>query len=165
MVITEAGQRKSDRIQSLVYLSAFLLPPGKTPRDVMRMDGESILEACLEIDVEKRVSAIRTDCAKSVFYGDCSDDDAEWAISQLQPEPLIPPNPSTSAAGNGYPNTIRRYYIECLHDRALGPLVQRWMYTESPCDGVYSLPTSHSPFLSAPAALTEHLLDIAEKDG
>ena len=163
MIITEAYRRSSERIKGLVYLSAFLLPLGKTPRDVMKMDSESLLSGCIQIDTTKGVSAVRRECAKSVFYGDCSEQDADWAISQLQPEPLIPPGPVADDAGN-YESVgpIRRFYIECLQDKALGPRVQRWMYTESPCDAVYFLPTSHSPFLSAPVALTQHLLDIDE---
>ena len=74
MIIAEAARQKRDRIKSLVYLSAFLLPPGKTPRDVMKIDSESILQKCLEIDLERRVSIVKPQCAKSVFYGDCSDE-------------------------------------------------------------------------------------------
>jgi pimeloyl-ACP methyl ester carboxylesterase len=161
MIITETAQRKSERIQSLVYVSAFLLPVGKTPRDVMRMDTESILYSSLDIDLKKGISLVRTDCAKSVFYGDCSEADAEWAINQLQPEPLIAPGQPMADMVNPQPTGIPRYYIECLQDRALGPQMQRWMYQQSPCDGVYSLLTSHSPFLSAPDALTQYLLAIA----
>ena len=98
MILTEVAHRISERIKSLVYLSAFLLPPGKTPRDVMTMDTESILQACLEIDLERRVSIVKTECAKSVFYADCSENDAQWAIDRLQPEPLIPPGPLAANA-------------------------------------------------------------------
>src|SRR5205807_583403 len=34
MIITEVSRQLSERIKGLVYLSAFLLPLGKTPRDV-----------------------------------------------------------------------------------------------------------------------------------
>jgi pimeloyl-ACP methyl ester carboxylesterase len=159
MILTEVAQRRSARIKSLVYLSAFLLPSGKTPRDVMTMDTESVLRSCLEIDLERGVSLVRPECAKTVFYADCSEDDAQWAISRLQPEPLIPPGPSIVNAGDSGSRTAK-FYIECLQDKALGPRMQRWMYTESQCDGVYSLPTSHSPFLSAPTALVQCLLEI-----
>lgn len=161
MIMTEASRQSSERIKGLVYLTAFLLPLGKTPGDVMKMDNESLLSGCLQIDTTKGVSVVRKGCAKSLFYEDCSEQDAEWAISQLQPEPLIPLG-SVAADAGPYKSLDRipRFYIECLQDKALGPRVQRWMYTESPCDAVYSLSTSHSPFLSAPEALTRHLLDI-----
>jgi hypothetical protein len=35
------------------------------------------------------------------------------------------------------------------------------MYTETPCDKVYSLPTSHSPFFSKPDELCEILMETA----
>ena len=151
VIITEAYRKSSERIKGLVYLSAFLLPFGKTPRDVMKMDSESLLPGCLEIDTFRGVSVVREECAKSVFYGDCSEEDTAWALGQLQPEPLIPPGPVTADTGiDESADRIPRFYIECLQDKALSPRVQRLMYTESRCDAVYSLPTSHSPFLSAP---------------
>jgi pimeloyl-ACP methyl ester carboxylesterase len=164
MIIDEVARRRSDNVQSLVFLSAFLLPLGKTPRDVMAMDEESILRDSLEIDVARGVSSVKKEFARSVFYEDCSDEDAEWAIRQLQPEPLIPPGLSTSnTLPNPSPSGVSRFYIECLRDRALGPRTQKWMYTETPCDTVYSLNTSHSPFLSAPVALSEYLMEIADR--
>ncbi|MEO8130237.1 MAG: alpha/beta fold hydrolase [Bryobacteraceae bacterium] len=164
MIITEASRQMGDRIKGLVYLSAFLLSPGKTPREAMKMDSESMLPGCIEINSTKGVSLIKTQCARSVFYEDCSEEDAAWAISQLQPEPLIPAGTASTGIGiDDAPVRVPRFYIECLKDKALGPRCQRWMYTESPCDGVYSLCTSHSPFLSAPEALTGHLLDIVKR--
>ncbi len=165
MIITEAGRRRSDRVSAMVYLSAFLLPPGRTPRDVMKMDSQSLLPGSLEIDNERGLSHVRKECAKRVFYDDCSDRDAAWAISQLQPEPLVRQGSAVSDPGSDEPPSVDtpRFFIECLQDKALSPDVQRWMYTESTCDAVYSMATSHSPFLSAPEALARHLLDIDQR--
>jgi pimeloyl-ACP methyl ester carboxylesterase len=161
MIITEAARLRSGRVRSLVYLSAFLLPAGTTPRDVISMDDESILRASLEIDLSRGVSSVKPECARSVFYGDCSQEDAGWAISQLQPEPIVQTDPTASVAVETLLPRIPRFFIECRQDKALGPRTQRWMYTQSPCDAVYSLDTSHSPFLSAPEALTDYLVEIA----
>ena len=161
MIITEVHRRLPKRIKALVYLAAFLLPPNKTPRDVLSMDAESLLPACLEIDRSRAVSLVRRECARNVFYGDCSERDAAWAISRLQPEPLIPQGVATDGVFGNSGNRPPRSYIECPQDKALGPSMQRWMYTESSCAGVYSLPTSHSPFLSAPHALTQNDFDHA----
>lgn len=163
MIISEAANLRPNRVRALVYLSAFLLPPGKSPRDAMQADQESILQSCLIVDREKGVSVVRPERAKEVFYADCSDEVAAWAISRLQPEPLIPPGvssaePSPSRQKQG--SEIPKVYIECLQDRALGPATQKKMYSEIPCQKIYSLPTSHSPFLSAPGQLVACLLDV-----
>jgi pimeloyl-ACP methyl ester carboxylesterase len=162
MIISEAARQRSNCISGLVFLSAFLLPPGKTPRTVIEMDNESMLPRAIEIDVEKGVSSIKAECARMLFYEDCSVSDAEWAMSRLQPEPLIPPGLSFDSQDVGESGPfIPRFYIECLQDRALSPRTQQWMYAESACDAVYSLNTSHSPFLSAPEALSRYLIEIA----
>ena len=128
----------------------------------MEMDGESVLRSCLDIDRARGVSLVKAECARSVFYEDCTMEDAEWATSRLQPEPLIPLGaPASSSAEEEGLAAVPRFYIECLNDKALGPRTQKWMYTEAACEGVYSLSTSHSPFLSAPAALTQYLEEIA----
>lgn len=163
MIISEAARQRSNRISGLVFLSAFLLPPGKTPRVVIEMDNESMLRRAIEINVEKGVSSIKAECARMLFFEDCSVSDAEWAMSRLQPEPLIPPGLSSDSHGVGESGPIiPRFYIECLQDKALSPRAQQWMYAESACEAVYSLNTSHSPFLSAPEALSRYLIEIAD---
>ena len=163
MIISEAAHERPERVKVLVYVSAFLLPRGKSPREVMQEDGESILLSCLIVDREKGVSIVRSERAREVFYSDCSDEDAAWAISRLQPEPIIAPAASQGVTLATLPDRtteIPKVYIECLQDRALGPATQQKMYSKSSCQKVYSLPTSHSPFLSAPNELVRCLLDI-----
>ncbi len=163
MIISEAANERPHRVRVLVYLSAFLLPPGKSPRDAMHADTESILQSCLIVDGGKGVSTVRPERAKEVFYSDCADEDAAWAISRLQPEPLIPPRVpvvDSRPIRKTRESETPKVYIECLRDRALGPAMQKKMYSEIPCQRVYSLPTSHSPFLSAPRQLVSCLLEI-----
>ena len=158
-IITEVAKLFPRKIKTLIYLSAFLLPVGLTPPEIMLGDSASLLPACLQVDVKKEFVSVKRECAKEVFYADCTDEDAEWAINQLIPEPIVFP------ASSGQPEIIRnieqipRVYIECLQDKALSPRMQKKMYTAVSCRAVYSLPTSHSPFISAPEKLVEHLLD------
>lgn len=164
MIISDVARHRPERIAALVYLSAFLLPPGVAPPAIMRDDTESQLPASLIVDHERKVVTVKQECAKQVFYADCTDDVAEWATGLLTPEPLVPSDVvdiATPVANDALAAVIPRFYIECLQDRALGPATQRRMYTAMPCRQVYSLSTSHSPFLSAPDLLAASLLDIA----
>lgn len=165
MLITEAARRRPEKVKTLIYLSAFLLPPGVTPRVIAQEDDESLLQASLTIDEERRVSIVRQEAARELFYADCSDEDAAWATSLLVPEALMSgakreatPQVITAEADI---EQISRVYIECLQDRALGPDMQKKMYTEMPCRKVYTLPTGHSPFISRPEQLAVCLLEEA----
>jgi pimeloyl-ACP methyl ester carboxylesterase len=161
MLISAVAGERAGRLRALVYLAAFLLPPGVTPPAVMRDDHESILMDSITIDRERGVSVVKPECARPVFYADCSEELASWATARLCPEPLFPPG-LTAPFAEGLPNiTPPRFYITCEKDRALGPAAQQRMYEALPCQGVYSLPAGHSPFLSMPERLAECLLDVA----
>ena len=54
-----------------------------------------------------------------------------------------------------------RAYIECTDDNALPLKMQRKMQAALPCDPVITMDSDHSPFLSAPADLTAHLIALA----
>jgi len=159
MIISAAAAERPEQVRTLVYLAAFLLPAGAVPPQVMRDDDESLLPAALVVDEAAGTVRVGPARAREVFYHDCGDADAAWALPRLQPEP-IPPR-DAAAASPAAPAGVPRVYIETLQDRALGPATQRRMYTTLPCERVFSLPTSHSPFISAPAALADCLLALA----
>ena len=167
MLITALADQRSEKVKTLVYLSAFLLPPGVTPRDLAKEDNESILSSSLLRDEQRRVVTVKPEAARAVFYADCTNEDATWATRLLVPEPMRTPvlqekSPQSPTSIKTERDTIPRFYIECLQDKALGPATQKKMYTALPCRKVYSLPTSHSPFLSAPEQLAACLLDVAD---
>ena len=56
---------------------------------------------------------------------------------------------------------IPKAYIVCEEDRAIPPAFQYQMAAVLPDAQCFSLPTSHSPFFSAPKALAQQLSDIA----
>lgn len=160
MVISAVAAQRPARVAVLVYLAAFLLPPGVAPPAAMRDDAQSLLAASLVVDRERGVSTVPPERARAVFYGDCTDADAAWAIARLQPEPLVPAA-GTEQSSETAPPATPRVYIETLHDKALGPATQRKMVAALPCAQVYTLAADHSPFLSAPGELAGCLLDIA----
>ena len=55
---------------------------------------------------------------------------------------------------------VPRVYIETLQDKGVTPALQKKMYTALPCQRVITMDTDHSPFMSAPQELADHLLSI-----
>jgi hypothetical protein len=79
----------------------------------------------------------------------------------LTPEPNAPVETPFQLSDANF-GRIPRVYIETLQDQGVTPALQKKMYTATPCQQVLSLNTSHSPFLSAPQSLVEHLLTAAD---
>jgi pimeloyl-ACP methyl ester carboxylesterase len=159
IVISEAAERRPEEIRLLVYLTAFLLPSGRSLLDVGQTDEETLVLPNVDVDEEKGIITIRKDAAKDIFYGDCSEEDARKTIERLIPQPLAPCVTPVSVSEANF-GRVRRTYIECLRDRSIGPTTQRRMYTELPCEKVVSMDTSHSPFLSVPEELVRHLISL-----
>jgi pimeloyl-ACP methyl ester carboxylesterase len=156
VVISEAAELVPERISRLVYVSAYLLPAGRTMAAEARADSGSLVAPNMVPSASGVTCALRADVVREAFYGRCTDADAAWAMAQLRPEPLKPlvTSPRVSSAGFG---RVPRAYIECTADRAVTLASQRKMQSGLPCDPVFTLDADHSPFLSAPAALADVL--------
>lgn len=156
VVISETAELVPERISRLVYLSAYLLPAGRTMAAEARADAGSLIAPNMVPADSGVTCGLRAEVVREAFYGRCTDADAAWAMAQLRPEPLRPlvTSPRVTSAGFG---RVPRAYIECTADRAVTLASQRRMQAALPCDPVFTLDTDHSPFISAPAALAEIL--------
>jgi pimeloyl-ACP methyl ester carboxylesterase len=159
IMISQAAEYRPAKIGKLVYLAAYLIPNGKTQREYSVLDTEGWLKPYVTQYPETNSHTLQPAIYKEGLYHDCDDNITELAKVLLGHEPVesgITPLQLTEENFGSVP----RVYIECTEDRAVTPFIQRKMYTEMPCEKVYSLATSHSPFFSKPKELVEILLDV-----
>ena len=159
IAITQAAEVMPQKVKTLVYLTAFLLPSGRTLLEEAQADIGSAVLPNLVFASDQSSATVKSDAIGDVFYADCSPSD--WALAQalLVPQaaaPFATPIRSTSERWGSVP----RVYIECTADHAISLATQRSMQARLPCKRVLTMSTSHSPFLSAPEALAEHLLSL-----
>ncbi|MEQ8484628.1 MAG: alpha/beta fold hydrolase [Pseudomonadales bacterium] len=160
VVITEAAERFPDQVAALVYLTAIVLDNGESmmdnpikasPREFMSgfqpsADGVSITYA--------------RDKLKDVFYADCDAADVALAEACLVPQPAAVMRTPITCTPERWGRT-RRAYITCADDRALTLEGQRGMLERIGFEQVVAMAGSHSPFFAQPAALAEHLENLA----
>lgn len=162
-VISQVAEARPARIDALVYLAAFLLPSGKSVRDVAPEDTESILWENVEYDETLGGIVIEQDKLQNIFYHDCADEDVEWASRLVQAQPAAPGATPIEVTEHDF-GSVKRTYIECLKDRVITPMVQKSMYTSLPCESVVSMGTGHFPQFSAPEALARNLDALTRGD-
>jgi pimeloyl-ACP methyl ester carboxylesterase len=156
--ITVAADQSPHMIDKLIYLCAHVPQRGKSIADMrMLADTQPLAEAMIVSDDGKTIT-INPSLAHEKFYHDVDRSMSDWAIDHLCPQPIAPQ--TTPYAGSDRKHD--RHYIRCLQDRAIPPAYQTALTAEWPEDTVSEMPTSHSPFLSAPAALAAELIRIAE---
>jgi pimeloyl-ACP methyl ester carboxylesterase len=159
IMISQAAEYRPHKIEKLVYLAAYLIPNGKTQREYSLQDTEGVLKPYVRFDEELQATTLDSDIYKEGLYHDCDEDIIQLAKLLLSHEPIESGITPLELSNENY-GSIPRYYIECTEDRAVTPFIQRKMYTETVCEKVFSLPTSHSPFFSKPVELSNILLEI-----
>ncbi len=163
VAITQTAEENAGKIAALVYLSAYLPENGKSLFDYSQ-DPESKLGPNIKLDQEHGVGTITLETMQAAFFNDTPADLATAALKRLRPEPLQPFVTPVSTTAEHF-GSLPRYYITTLHDRAVGPALQKAMYTAQPVEHVYTLETDHSSYFSQTNQLATALLAIRDSAG
>jgi pimeloyl-ACP methyl ester carboxylesterase len=87
-IITEVAEKLADKVARLVYLAAFVVPPGKTTLELSRDDSESLLGPRIIFAPDRRTVTVDPADLRDCFYGQCPDEDVALARALLVPEGL-----------------------------------------------------------------------------
>jgi pimeloyl-ACP methyl ester carboxylesterase len=160
MVITQVAEERPEKIQTLVYLTAFLPQNGESLLQIARTNSDSLLTPNLVVNEEQGYLTFKEGASlKEIFYDDCSDEDVARARSLLVLQAIAPMATPVRISAEQF-GRVPRVYIECLRDRTITPCIQKMMYTAMPCQTILSMETSHSPFFSSPQELVRHLTSL-----
>ena len=162
MAITQAAEEVPDRIATLVYLSAFLPQDGESMRELAERFVDPVLAASMQVDASAGTVVIPEEVLRDAAFGECDDPDFVFACSRLVPESLAASGASVQITPERA-GRVPRVYIECLRDRLIPIDAQRAMQAVG-CARVLTIDTDHSPMLSRPRDLADHLLSLALHD-
>jgi len=152
-VITDAGVH--DRVERLVYLTAFALDVGESVmvNDLKGGDGTTLSDA---LEFEDDLASVQPGRAADLFYQDCAPDVAAAAVARLRPMSV--------PALAGIPRAIAwrskpADFIVCTEDRVL-PVALQQSNAERLGGETRELAAGHSAFLSRPDALAALLIEL-----
>ncbi|GMK49059.1 esterase [Paenibacillus glycanilyticus] len=165
LVISQTAEYRPEKIQTLVYLCAYLPKNGQSLIQIAQSEKkEDDSPSLVVISEDQTFLSLNDELIRYSFYGDCSDQDVTKAREKLCLEPFSPfVTPVTLTEKNF--GSLPRVYIETLKDKAISLNLQRKMYSESLCKAIISLDSDHSPFYSQPHILAYHLKNIAKVYG
>ena len=160
IVISQAAEYVPDRIASLVYLAAFLVPNGRTLHETMRMIPPRPESEGSLVMATDGTAIIAPDAVERVFYNTSPPALVARAADLSGPEPMASFTTPLQVSEERW-GRVPRDYIHCTKDRAIAPQLQRLMVEALPCRRVVSLEPDHSPFYSAPDQLAQQLMALA----
>jgi pimeloyl-ACP methyl ester carboxylesterase len=149
-VVTEAAEQIPN-LRAIIYVAAIVPELGHSTTGVSRMvDTPTMLDAA--IDNEGDYLTLKPVLAKEALFQDCSDEVADWAVSQLTPQTTA----SLRSPRTAFDVDVPTYYLRCALDNAVDPGLQELLAAK--CDEVAVLNSGHTPMLSQPEALCDLLL-------
>jgi len=158
VVIGEAAERVPDRLAGLVYVTALIVPPGRTAFQTMQVDPAAYVTG---ISVRDGAMTATPEMVVAGMYHRCTPAEAAEAASRLCPEPYASFSTPAGVSWERW-GRVPRAFIECEDDRSLPLALQRSMQIEAPCDPVIRIDADHSPFFSASGALADALIITAQ---
>jgi pimeloyl-ACP methyl ester carboxylesterase len=176
LTISAVAEQVPDLLLAVVYLSGFMLPSGMQVFEMLQHEtmssslgpglfvGNPATTGATRIHVGSVDEAYRSRL-RATFYGDVSESEFALAAAQLHcDEPVGAVTPSGITPERF--GTVPRHYIRCTQDRAI-PLAGQDHMIATVDDAIggkttiHTLESSHSPFLSQPAALSKMLTGIS----
>lgn len=156
VVISLSAERDPVKVERLVYVGAFLPADGETALGLAQTDTDSDLGPALGFDMDKGLVSIERTAFPRLFCADCGQ--AELAVlgEKYSDEPL-PPLVEPITLSDTHFGSVPKYYVYTAEDRVLSPAFQKRVSQRFELAGTATLPTSHSPFFSAPDQLVTTL--------
>jgi pimeloyl-ACP methyl ester carboxylesterase len=167
VVISQAAEiLGSEKVDKLVYLDAFLPQHGES---VFSLAGKikannatassletEISAAPLLFSVGEKIASWNPEIVEQYFYHDCAPEDIAYAKTHLRSHAVAALSTPVNVTDPRY-GRIPKYYILCT---AAKDLDKSSIVQNMPCQKVYELPSSHSPFFSMPEKLVIILDEI-----
>jgi len=177
LTISAVAEQVPELLRAVVYLSGFMLPHGMPLLAMLRHETMSrALSSGLFVGDTAAIGATRINAGsgddaynsllKATFYGDVSESAFANAASSLHCDEPLATAVAPLAITPGRYGTVPRHYIRCTEDCAIPLACQDHMIAtvDAAIGGstiVHTLASSHSPFLSQPAALSKILMGIS----
>lgn len=167
MVISQVAEAVPDRLQRLVYLSAYLPANGQSLFDLIAAnrgeEAETAIEAAMRMSADKRTCTVAPASIRKLFYNRCPAELDDRIPARFPDQPALPLSGRASLTAEAFGRVLKTY-ICCLDDQVIPIRHQRRMLTRQSCEEMVQLDADHSPFLSCPETLAAvlHSMTLAE---
>ncbi|QIP13855.1 alpha/beta fold hydrolase [Spirosoma aureum] len=162
MVITNVAEKVPAKISKLVYIGAFLPASGQSLEELSMLDPGSKLGPSLLLSADRLALDVKKDNLTNLFINDGTQADKDLVLSNYRPEPSIPFSNKVTLTKENF-GAVEKVYIKTLQDIVISPGFQDRMIAGAGIKTVYTVNTSHSPFLAQPQAVSELLFKIGQE--
>ncbi|MEI9910245.1 MAG: alpha/beta fold hydrolase [Bacteroidota bacterium] len=161
LIISEVSEQIPEQIKELVFLAAYLPRNGESLFSLAQQDPDSHVGKSLTLDEKALTAVIAKEAIPDIFAADAPLPVQDYLKNNTKAEPLIPLNTPVVLTEANF-GKVNKTYIFTANDHTVGKTLQLNMVRNSTnVSKTYSLPSSHTPFISMPAVLAAIILQEA----
>lgn len=140
--ISEAAERRPDKVKYLVYVAALMVPDGVPVAQRMKEDTAAESGKYVQRGEDGLSLIMPEDGLRAATYQGMNEDQIQWALGQLVSEAIAPMTTPVHLTADNF-GRVPRSYVECTEDKAISIAMQRRMQEDLPCDPVLTLDCGH----------------------
>jgi pimeloyl-ACP methyl ester carboxylesterase len=160
VVISAVAEKTPQKLDKLVYLSAYLPLNGQSLQDLGGTDAQSLIGPNLKFAPDYSSATLPADISVQVFAVDCPQQYKDLVVKTARPEPLAAFGAKAALTAANF-GSVPKYYIETLKDQGVGTALQEKMIAANgTVKKVYKIDSSHSPYWAKPAELAQILVEL-----
>ncbi|WP_295717996.1 alpha/beta fold hydrolase [Mucilaginibacter sp.] len=157
LVISQVAEEIPAQIHKLIFLAAALPHDGDSLLGLAKLDAGSHISKYLTIDKEHGAAIIAKEGAADIFAADAPQQVQDYIAANVKAEPLVPLATPVHLTEKNF-GSIKKVYIHTTNDHAISYPAQQYMVKNSKIDKVYTLESSHTPFISMPDKLADIII-------
>lgn len=157
LVISQVAEEIPAQVKELIFLAAALPHNGDSLLGLAKGDPASHIGKSLTVDQQHGAAIIAKDAVADIFAADAPKQVQDYLASHIKAEPLAPLATPVKLSDKNF-GSIRKVYIHTVNDNAISYPAQQYMVKNSKVDKVYTLQSSHTPFISMPDKLAAILI-------
>ncbi len=157
MVISQVAEEIPGQIKELIFLAAALPHNVDSLLSLAKQDPASHIGKSLSINKEHGAAIIAKDAVADIFAADAPVQIQQYLAANIKAEPLAPLATPVQLTDKNF-GSVKKVYIHTVNDNAISYPAQQYMVKMGKVAKVYTLQSSHTPFISMPDKLAAILI-------
>lgn len=158
IIISTVAERAPEKIEKLIYVTAFLLREGENALGAMQSDEAGELLPKLIFAEDQSYAQVSEKTWRDVAFHDADEDSIKKALARLAVKQATAPFMENMTLSEENFGSVPKIYIKTSLDKILTPDLQGKMIENWPVEKVHELKSGHFPALSLPSKLAQAML-------
>ncbi|MRX41549.1 alpha/beta fold hydrolase [Flavobacterium sp. LC2016-23] len=154
IVASQVAEEIAPQLKKIIYIAAYVPKNGESLLTIAQTDAESHVGKNLIVDEKAGIASIKKEGIADVFLADAPKQVADYVSNNLKPEPLAPLATPVMLTDSKF-GKINKVFVYSLNDHTIGYSLQQKMTKDAGIERLYSLPSSHTPFIMFPHVLAQ----------